>query len=152
MAIKLVSIKCPDCNAILDIEEGREQVFCMCCGSKINMRNKNLHIYHHVDKIELSIAEAERKVKMNDLEFEENRIVSAEKRNRKSLIKSVILMIIGIILFYFNYINVMSSIYVYGEPSIFYVLICIGCLLWIISEGKNILSICNPSILNKKST
>ena len=35
MAVKLVSVKCPECGAMLDIEEGRDQAFCTHCGAKV---------------------------------------------------------------------------------------------------------------------
>ena len=40
MAIKFVSIKCPECGATLDIEEGRKQIFCSYCGTKQNTQEK----------------------------------------------------------------------------------------------------------------
>ena len=40
MAVKFTSVKCPDCGAVLPIEEGRNQVFCSYCGSKIIMTNE----------------------------------------------------------------------------------------------------------------
>ena len=33
--IKTVSLKCPECNANLEIEEGRKRCFCQYCGTKI---------------------------------------------------------------------------------------------------------------------
>ena len=35
MAIKLVSVKCPDCGQTLSIEENRTQAFCTYCGAKV---------------------------------------------------------------------------------------------------------------------
>lgn len=47
MAVKFISVKCPDCGAVLPIEEGRNQVFCSYCGSQIVMTNENEYIYRH---------------------------------------------------------------------------------------------------------
>lgn len=41
MGIKLITVKCPECGASLDIEEGRKQLFCSYCGSKILIQNDN---------------------------------------------------------------------------------------------------------------
>lgn len=35
MANKIIPIKCPECDADLDIEEGRKVMFCSYCGRKI---------------------------------------------------------------------------------------------------------------------
>lgn len=40
MAIKLVSVKCPDCGQTLSIEENRTQAFCTYCGAKGKMLEK----------------------------------------------------------------------------------------------------------------
>ena len=53
MAVKFTSVKCPDCGAVLPIEEGRNQVFCSYCGSKIIITNENEHIYRHIDEAEI---------------------------------------------------------------------------------------------------
>ena len=44
MSVKVISIKCPECSAILDVEEGREEVFCTYCGNKIKVQNENEYI------------------------------------------------------------------------------------------------------------
>ena len=54
MAIKFTSVKCPECGATLPIEEGREQIFCSYCGSKIIMTNENEYIYRKVDEAEIN--------------------------------------------------------------------------------------------------
>lgn len=35
MAIKLISVKCPDCGQTLSIEENRTQAFYTYCGAKV---------------------------------------------------------------------------------------------------------------------
>ena len=49
MAVKLTSVKCPECGAALQIENGREQIFCSYCGAKILITNENEYIIRHVD-------------------------------------------------------------------------------------------------------
>ena len=56
MAVKFTSVKCPDCGAVLPIEEGRNQVFCSYCGSKIIMTNENEYVYRHIDEAEIKQA------------------------------------------------------------------------------------------------
>ena len=49
MAIRFVSIKCPECGAALDVEEGRRQIFCSYCGSSVLIDNDNEHIIRHIN-------------------------------------------------------------------------------------------------------
>lgn len=60
MAIKAVSIKCPESGANLNIEEGHKQLFCKYCGAKIILENDNEYIYRHIDEAEVKRAETER--------------------------------------------------------------------------------------------
>ena len=65
MAVKYVTIKCPECGANLPIEEGRQAVFCSYCGSQVMVVDENEYKYkyevthHHVDEAKIMRAEAE---------------------------------------------------------------------------------------------
>ena len=50
MSVQFVSVKCPECGALLNIEEGRSQAFCSYCGTKILVHNDNEKIYRHIDE------------------------------------------------------------------------------------------------------
>ncbi len=98
MAVTFHSVKCPECGASLPIEEGRNQVFCSYCGTKVLVHNDNEHIYRHIDEAGIKQAETDRLVKLRELEM-------AEKNNatRKILIKawliiSIILIVIAVYL------------------------------------------------------
>ena len=67
--IKMVSLKCPECGANLEIEE-RKQCFCQYCGTKI-MLDDGSHTYTHVH-ID--------KTREKELEFEEKRLAIELKR------------------------------------------------------------------------
>ena len=71
MAITNNSVKCPDCGASLPIEEGREQMFCSYCGSKIIMTNENEYIHRHIDEAGVKQAETHRMVRMRELDIAE---------------------------------------------------------------------------------
>ena len=81
MSVNLISVKCPDCGANLNIEEGREQAFCTYCGAKVLIHNENEHIYRHIDEAEVKQAETDYMVKMKKLELAE-KIRSDAKRSR----------------------------------------------------------------------
>lgn len=64
MAIKFISVKCPECGASLPIEEGRKQVFCSYCGTKVMVTNENEYIYRHIDEADVKKAETDRIIRM----------------------------------------------------------------------------------------
>ncbi len=82
MSIRLNSVKCPECGADLQIEDGRKQLFCSYCGTKIIVTNENEHIYRHIDEAGMKQAETDRMVRMRELELAENSSI-----NRKTLTK-----------------------------------------------------------------
>ncbi len=71
MAISITTVKCPECGASLEVEEGRQQCFCSYCGAKIIISNENEYIYRHIDEAELKKAETSRMVKMRELDMQE---------------------------------------------------------------------------------
>lgn len=70
MAVKFTTVKCPECGASLQMEEGREKMFCSYCGSQVVMTNENEYIYRHIDEAGIKQAETERIVKLKELEME----------------------------------------------------------------------------------
>lgn len=71
MGIKLITVKCPECEASLDIEEGRKQLFCSYCGSKILIQNDNEYIVHNINEADVRQAEADKIIRLRELELEE---------------------------------------------------------------------------------
>lgn len=67
--IKMVSLKCPECGANLEIEE-RKQCFCQYCGTKIMLDDGSRTYTHvHIDK-----------TREKELEFEEKKLAIELKR------------------------------------------------------------------------
>lgn len=69
--IRLISVKCPECGAALEFEEGRRTAFCSYCGAKILLHNDNEHIYRNIDEAEIYQVENDRIFMMKELEMEE---------------------------------------------------------------------------------
>ena len=69
--IRLISVKCPECGAALQFEEGRQTAFCSYCGTKILLHNENEYIYRNIDEAGIKQAENERIYMMKELEMEE---------------------------------------------------------------------------------
>ncbi len=39
--MKVVNLKCPQCNAILEINDNSNYAICKYCGTKVSIENKN---------------------------------------------------------------------------------------------------------------
>ena len=97
MAVKFISVKCPDCGASLDIEEGRSQVFCTYCGAKVLINNENEYVYRHIDEAGIKHAETERIVELKRMELAEKKRIANEKRKSTKIKLSVLLGILAIV-------------------------------------------------------
>ena len=70
--IKIVSLKCPECGANLQIEEERKQCFCQYCGMKIRLDDGSRTYTHvYIDK-----------TREKELEFEEKKLAIELKREK----------------------------------------------------------------------
>ena len=99
MAVKFISVKCPECGANLDIEEDRKTVYCSYCGRKILLHNENEHVYRYIDEAEIKQAEA----RLREVELAEKQYADAEKKlaaakKRDALLVKII--IIGVVLLF----------------------------------------------------
>ena len=73
--MKLVSMRCTNCGAELDIDPERKQVFCSYCGTKLIIDDESIHITNRfVDEARLREAE----VRMKELEYAHEREIREE--------------------------------------------------------------------------
>ena len=94
--IKTVSLKCPECGANLEIDDGRKQCFCQYCGNKIIIDDGSrtyTHIY--VDKTREKELELEEK----KLAIEEEKEKENTKWKKTALVSMVVSLILAIITF-----------------------------------------------------
>ena len=96
MAVKFISVKCPECGANLNIEGDREHAFCTYCGTKILLHNENEHIYRRIDEAGIKQAETERIIRLREIELAEKKYADAKKREKVYLG----LMLIGAVLLF----------------------------------------------------
>ena len=102
MAIQFISVKCPDCNAALSVEEGRTCAYCSYCGSKVMIHNENEHIYRKIDEAGIRQAETDRMIRLRELELE-------EKMSTKGQITSYVAYGIALIFVVAGALNMSSS-------------------------------------------
>ena len=105
MAIRFVSVKCPECGAALAIEEGRKQIFCSYCGSKVMIENENEHIYRNIDEAKIRQAETDRQVQLKKMEIIERKRAAAEKAKKTRLQLMVLLGIAAIVFICLGYVG-----------------------------------------------
>lgn len=92
--IKMIALKCPECGAKIQIEEGHKECFCQYCGHKIFLDDGSVettYIYRKVDE-----------AKLKELELEKYKFQITEdkkEKNRKMKIKvSLAMSIIGLLM------------------------------------------------------
>lgn len=88
MAVKFISIKCPECGAKLPMEEGRNTMFCSYCGKQVVLANNEYKyevVHHHVDDAKIMRAETSRARMEAEWEYKLRRLeirAQEAKRNR----------------------------------------------------------------------
>ena len=58
--MQMIPVQCPNCHANLDVEEGRETLFCDFCGTKILLSDENHKKYTYHNDADVIRAETER--------------------------------------------------------------------------------------------
>ena len=119
--MKTISIKCPECGASLNIEDGRQSCYCQWCGAKVMIDDEvDKHVY--VDEARIKEAEVKEKIRLKELEIEEDKR-NEEKKSKAFKIKlSGILAIVGVLMMIIgNFIGEDSSIEWYGIMILFIV-------------------------------
>ena len=98
MGIKLNAVKCPNCNAGLKIEEGRDSFYCSYCGAQIVATNENEHVYRLIDEASIIESRNKKDIKLKELEMRER---SERKSSRRRIVAyglSLFLFIFGLLI------------------------------------------------------
>ena len=126
MAIKLVPVKCPECGAMLNIEENRTQAFCSYCGAKVLIHNENEFTFRHVDLADLERAETERAVQYKQMELAEKEQHDSKIIRNLKIIFALIFFVSGVIMIAAGFLLGDST----GDPdSGFYMIAMVGFLV-----------------------
>lgn len=141
MSVRLISVKCPECGATLNVEENREQAFCSYCGTKVLLHNENEHIFRHIDEAGVKQAETDLIVRMKQMEFAEKKRADAEKTKKLKIIISLIMASVGILMMVIGYMGGYAS----GDPdSGLYMLSLVGMFplmgagyIWLFSKNDD---------------
>ena len=100
MAINLISLKCPECGALLSIEENRSTAFCTYCGAKVIVHNENERIQKNitVDAARIRESDNEREIQLKELDVIKDSISSNKSSGKIYVPIGIVLIIIGIAL------------------------------------------------------
>ena len=85
MAISFSSVRCPECGAILEIEVGRNSIFCSYCGAQVLATDENEYTYRYIDEAKMVKSDNDTKVRMRELDIEE-KALSGSSVNRTLLV------------------------------------------------------------------
>lgn len=97
--IRMVSVKCPECNAALSIEENRKHCFCQYCGTKIMVDDgSTMHTYRKVDEARIKEAEVNESIRLSELMLEEKKYADKKRAKAFKVKASIVLGIVGSIL------------------------------------------------------
>lgn len=99
-SMKLISLRCPNCNANLtNIDSSLKQCFCQYCGTKIvldeNIIRKETHIY---DEAKIKETESKEAIHLKELEIEKGIRKQKIIIGSVLLIGAVILVIVGMMM------------------------------------------------------
>lgn len=97
--MKLISLKCPECNANLQIEEGHDKCYCQYCGAEITINDySSSHTYRKVDEARIKEAEYRKEVRVKQAEMDKDirlKELDIEKRKATAGIVRIVLKFIA---------------------------------------------------------
>ena len=129
--MKMISLKCPECGADIDIEEGHKQCFCKYCGTKILIDDGNsTYTYRKVDEARIKEAEVDKAIRLKELEIEQEKNLQLEKTKELKTKFTIILCTIALISFIISYTTSSNLGYV-GDWAL---IICV--VMWKFGKKK----------------
>lgn len=129
--MKMISLKCPECGADIDIEEGHKQCFCKYCGTKILIDDGNsTYTYRKVDEARIKEAEVDKAIRLKELEIEQEKNLQLEKTKELKTKFTIILCAIALISFIISYMTSSNL----GYVGYWALIICI--VMWKFGKKK----------------
>ena len=97
--IKMVSCKCPECKAELEISGDREYAYCQYCGTKILLHNDNVKVFRKIDEAEIKKTESNERMYNRMLDREDRKL----SLKTKGIIAYVIICLVMCLASYLSY-------------------------------------------------
>ncbi len=105
MALSTFQLKCPNCGADLEAEDGIESFFCKYCGTKILLQGQS----NEAIKAKANVQIADKVVELREKRYEYQRQKEAQRRKdleearKRTKIPNLILLVISVLLICFIY-------------------------------------------------
>ncbi len=101
--MKILGIHCPYCggNIKFDIDSGKRHCFCVHCGQQIILDDEVIrteHVEIKRDETKIHEADVNERIRLKELEMEENRRISSEKSKKTKLIVVLTIASIGVLM------------------------------------------------------
>ena len=103
MAIKMISVKCPECGATLSLESDRKTAFCTYCGANILVHNDNEITININNEAEVKYAETDQMVNLRKMDLAEKALQNNRNRRKTRGIINLSLLAIGILMIFVGY-------------------------------------------------
>ena len=130
MAVTMVPLVCPNCGGTSDVDASREFAFCSYCGAKIMLRDDNHYRMTYTDEAQLARAQADREIRLKELEQEAVQFESHRKLGTYLLIAGAVMLVVG---YAFSKVEALSVLLILGLGA----LIGGGSLIFRKPESKN---------------
>ena len=130
MAVTMVPLVCPNCGGTSDVDASREFAFCSYCGAKIMLRDDNHYRMTYTDEAQLARAQADREIRLKELEQEAVQFESHRKLGTYLLIAGAVMLVVG---YAFSKVEALSVLLIMGLGA----LIGGGSLIFRKPESKN---------------
>lgn len=130
--MKTIELKCPNCDANLEVAEDRKECFCQFCGTHIMLDDGSREVTHKIVYTnEGKIKETERKMREMELTAEKEKM-RAEEDKKSSKIRGI-LWIIFLVAFVIGGYNLLMARSV--KVFMFCALIAVALFIYLITTG-----------------
>ena len=85
MAIKLITVRCPQCGSMLNVDKDRKMFYCSYCGAKVILEDDHEYTYRTIDEAKIKQAETDQMVELKKMEMIEKKQAAREKSKKQRI-------------------------------------------------------------------
>ena len=116
--MKLITLKCSNCGADLEVDPARKQIFCTYCGTKLLIDDETVYVTNRIiDEARLKEAE----VRLKELEYEHERELREEtlRQEQKKSYQISLLIYLGALLISFTMVrSLFPAVLIFGAIAL----------------------------------
>ena len=129
--VKMIALKCPECGAKLQIEDGHKECFCQYCGHKILLDDGSVettYTYRKVDEARIKEAEVDKLIRLKELEIKQKELDRKAERMKQN--KAVALRA-GVIIGVFGFFLTLIGLLIRNENITLMGVVFLAVVLWL---------------------